>query len=269
MKRPLSPPARVRLIHPTQDRITEIEDAAMQQANAINISFCRSLGVQESFLQECSQGVVLEGANLAPPFDIANYPGLKAHATEAAVELERLTSLGKILWYPCGSAPKDLDVAPANIIIKSGKHRIVHDWSRLGLNQFLVIPPVNYGTMDGLISKLRANQFMAGLDFQDCFFALAYPLVVFATQSLANLVFSCFWPLGLAPHQVSTTVMLAKPFGQPSLLYQVSTPTHLWMTFASRTSIPLSPVRTKTAISFTSGSASSNVFLSRLDPNPS
>ena len=127
MKRTLSPPPRVRLIHPTRDRITEIEDAAMHQPNAINISFCRSLGVRDSFLEEWSQGVVLDGANLAPPFDIPNYPGLKTYATEAAAELDRLTTLGKIFWYPFGSEPHDLDVAPANIIIKSGKHRIVHD----------------------------------------------------------------------------------------------------------------------------------------------
>ena len=122
MKRTLSPPTRVRYVHPTRDRITDIEDTAMHQSNAINIGFCRSLGVREPFLDEWSQGVILEGANLAPPLDIPNYPGLLNHATEAAAELERLTSLGKIFWYPIGSAPHDLDVAPANIIIKSGKN---------------------------------------------------------------------------------------------------------------------------------------------------
>ena len=169
MKRALSPPTRVRLVHPTRDRLTDIEDAAMHQSNAINIDFCRTLGVGESYIEEWSNGVVLDGANLAPPFDIPNYPGLLAHATEAAAELERLTSLGKIYWYPRGSEPQDLDVAPANIIIKAGKHRIVHDWSKPCLNQFLVVPPVNYGTMDGFISRLKPRQYMAGLDFQDCF----------------------------------------------------------------------------------------------------
>ena len=169
MKRALSPPIRSRCIHPARDRITDIEDAVMDQSNSINIGFCRSLGVKESFLEEWSHGVVLEGANLAPPFDVPNYPGLLAHADEAAAELDRLTALGKIYWYPSGCAPQDLDIAPANIIIKAGKHRIVHDWSKPGLNQFLVVPPVNYGTMDGFISKLKPNQHMAGLDFQDCF----------------------------------------------------------------------------------------------------
>ena len=67
MKRALSPPTRSRCIHPTRDRITDIEDAIMDQSNSINIGFCRSLGVKESFLEEWSHGVVLEGANLAPP----------------------------------------------------------------------------------------------------------------------------------------------------------------------------------------------------------
>ena len=99
-----------------------------------------------------------------------DYPSVLQHPEEAAKELDRLTSDGRIFWYAEGDAPPDLDIGPTTLILKSERVRLVHDWTRVGLNQCLETPPTKFDTMDDFLDKLRPNAFMAGLDIRDCFY---------------------------------------------------------------------------------------------------
>ena len=153
----------------SDDGFLDMEEAAALEANTINAQACEILGVAESFASEWQTGVILEGADNAPSYFLDDYPNMRQHAEVAAEELDRFTKLHKIFWYPDGKFPSDLCVCPANIILKSSRARIVHDWSRVGLNRFLYKPDVHYGTMDDFLAKMRPRGYMAGLDFKDCF----------------------------------------------------------------------------------------------------
>ena len=147
----------------------DMEEAAAAEANPLNIQACELLGVGASFIDEWTEGVILEGAEHAEPYRMDDYPSLKNNSHLAAEEIDRLTSLQKIFWYPQGQAPADLCVCPANIILKGSRPRVVHDWTKAGLNQHLFIPDVNYGTMDSLLESVFPGCHIGGLDFQDCF----------------------------------------------------------------------------------------------------
>ena len=126
--------------------------------------------MQDAFVREWSEGVVLEGAQEATPFFLDDYPAYKQNADIAASELDRLTGRQKIFWYPEGVAPADLSVCPGNLVLNSSRPRVVQDWTKAGLNTHLTNPGVNYGTMDSFLELMHPRSFMAGLDFQDCFF---------------------------------------------------------------------------------------------------
>ena len=128
------------------------------------------MGVREPFLTEWAEGVTLEGAAGMEPFFFEDYPNLNENAEVAAQELDRLTSRQKIFWYPKGVTPTNLSVCPGNLILTGSRPRVVQDWTKAGLNQRLVIPDVNYGTMDSFLEHMKPRAYMAGLDFQDCFF---------------------------------------------------------------------------------------------------
>ena len=147
----------------------EMEEAAAAEANTINVQSCELLGVAESFILEWTTGVALEGANNAEPYFLEDYQNLKNNASIAAEEFDRLSALHKIFWYPDSRAPSDLCVCSANIVLKGSRPRVVHDWTKAGLNPHLFIPEVNYGTMDSLLGLVFPGCYMAGLDFQDCF----------------------------------------------------------------------------------------------------
>ena len=51
---------------------------------------------------------------------------------------------------------------------------MVHDWTKAGLNEVLVIPDMACDTLDMLINQLRPGCHVAGLDIKDCF--LHWPL---------------------------------------------------------------------------------------------
>ena len=157
---------------PPQDPsdLADSEELASDIANTINLRACRELGVSEAFLKEWGDGVILEGSQNAEPFFFDDYPTLKDNAAIAAKELDRLTEKQKIFWYPEGVAPPDLSVCPGNLILNGSRPRVVQDWTKAGLNKLLTNPEVNYGTMDSFLRLLRPKGFMAGLDFQDCFF---------------------------------------------------------------------------------------------------
>ena len=109
------------------------------------------------------------GAEDLDPFVFEDYPNLKNNAQEAAVELDRLTQCQNIFWFPIGSSPDNLSICPGNLILTGSRPRVVHDWTKAGLNQRLMVPDVHYGTMDSFLEKLKPRAYMAGLDFQDCF----------------------------------------------------------------------------------------------------
>ena len=141
----------------------------MPQPTWREFSWCKELGVAEPFLDEWFNGVFLEGADGMEPFYCDDYPNLKENAETAAKELDRLTERQRIFWYPKGATPPDLSVCPGNLILSGSRPRVVQDWTKVGFNQRLVIPEVNYGTLDSFIEHLKPRAFMAGLDFQDCF----------------------------------------------------------------------------------------------------
>ena len=98
---------------------------------------------------------------MAPSYDIPDYPSVREQPQLAALEIYRLTEEGRIFWYE-DEVPTDLDICPSTLIVKMERSRLVHDWTRAGLNEFLVNPPTAYDTIDVLISALRPNGFMLG-----------------------------------------------------------------------------------------------------------
>jgi hypothetical protein len=85
MKRPLPPPSN--------EEWEDMEDAAADLANTLSLRACKDLGVQDSFLDEWFNGVVLEGAENAVPFFLDDYPSLKDNAVIAgAVAKDLLVS---------------------------------------------------------------------------------------------------------------------------------------------------------------------------------
>ena len=83
-----------RTYHPfSEDRWSEIEDAAMEEANALDMKVCRALGVGESFITEWSQGVWLQGSESADHFFEDDYPNFKKYAVEAATELGQIQQI--------------------------------------------------------------------------------------------------------------------------------------------------------------------------------
>ena len=147
-----------------------MEEEASVMSNSISYHACVRLGVAPQFIDEWLNGVRLAGAEGMAPFHFDDYPTLKDNAEIAAKELDRLTLRQKIFWYPPGTAPTNLSVCPGNLILKGSRARVVQNWARAGLNQRFVIPEVNYGTMDSFLKLMKPRSFMAGLDFQDCFF---------------------------------------------------------------------------------------------------
>ncbi len=145
----------------------EYEEEALDQAKTLNISNCIKRGVQQAFIKEWSEGVILAGDTQAEPYFMEDCPNIRSNQV-AAEEMYRLASIRKILWYPGSSRPPNLDVCPAHIVF--GKRlRIVHDWTKAGLNRHLLQPPVDYGTMDSLVNLVSPGCHIAGMDVQDCF----------------------------------------------------------------------------------------------------
>ena len=132
------------------------ENIALRRANTLNIHLCRQMGASPDILQQWEFGVILEGHEGAPAFFMDDYPSVRDHPTEAALEMDRLTAEGRIHWY-VGDSPQDLDICPSNLITKSARLRLVHDWTRAGLNDCLVSPPSSPDTMDKLLGFLRPN----------------------------------------------------------------------------------------------------------------
>ena len=82
--------------------------------------------------------------------------------------------------------------------------RMVHDWTRAGLNEFLTIPDMASDTLDMLVNQLRPGCFVAGLDIRDCF--LHWPLHASCRHRLGvwhpwtgRLGVYLFLPPGLGP----------------------------------------------------------------------
>ena len=145
------------------------EEAAMQKNRIINMNMCRQRGVSEPVLAEWQSGVRLDGHEDAAHFDLDDYQSVKFGMERAAEEIDRLTSAGKIFWFEEDCVPDDLDVCPSSLIVRNARMRLVHDWTRAGLNQHLALPDTSFDTVDSLINALRPNCVIAGMDIMDCF----------------------------------------------------------------------------------------------------
>ena len=75
-------------------------------------------------------------------FNMMDYPRLTVNYDRAAEEVDRSTGIGKIHWYADSDVPPDLDICPSNLIVRSDRLRVVHDWSRAGMNGCLEVPGV-------------------------------------------------------------------------------------------------------------------------------
>ena len=149
--------------------LRDLEDAAMREGLSLDLDRCAELGVGEEFVIEWALGLALNGAERVAQFDRPDNASIKMHPDRAGEEFDRLASSHKILWYPVGEEPDDLCICPSSLIIRNARLRVVHDWSIVGLNIELDIPPVAFDNMDAFVAILRPGCFMAGLDIQDCF----------------------------------------------------------------------------------------------------
>ena len=141
----------------------------MQSQRTLNLHICRQRGVSEHFLQLWRDGIHLEGHERAEAFFLEDYNSVKYGADRAAEEVDRLTEEGKIFWFAPDEVPDDLDVCPTTLIVRNSRMRVVHDWTRAGLNEHLAIPDITFDTVDSWVNVLRPGCFMAGLDIKDCF----------------------------------------------------------------------------------------------------
>ena len=107
---------------------------------------------------------MLDGHDLAEHFNIPDYPSVRLQPDVAAAELDRLTKDGKIHWYEQGRVPSDLDIAPTTLILKSERSRLVHNWTKAGLNKHLSTPSSRSHTRDDLVQHLWKGCHIAGLD---------------------------------------------------------------------------------------------------------
>ena len=150
-------------------KLRALEDAAMRSNFSLRLDMCRTMGIDDETLSIWQAGHHLDGHEGAAHYDMGDYPSVRAHPREAAAELDRLTDEGKIYWYG-DHAPSDLDICPTTLILNNNRARLVHDWTRAGLNELLVNPRTQYHSMDDFLSHLMPGSFMAGLDIKDCFY---------------------------------------------------------------------------------------------------
>ena len=125
------------------DHVRLAENEAMTRNNTLNIEHARDCGIEADVLEEWFYGLELAGHETAPHYNIPDYPSVQSNPGEAAKELDRLTAAGKIYWYADDAVPADLDIGPTTLILKGSRARLVHDWTRAGLNQHLVAPATN------------------------------------------------------------------------------------------------------------------------------
>ena len=130
---------------------------------------CRTFGIDDELIEVWRHGVVLEGHELADTFNVPDYPSVLSQPDVAAAELDRLTQEGKIHWFEPQRVPSDLNIAPTTLILKGDRSRLVHDWTKAGLNQHLTTPSSLSDNMDDLIKLLWKHCHIAGLDIKDCF----------------------------------------------------------------------------------------------------
>ena len=193
----------------------EAEEAAMQANRTLNLEVCERAGVRPEFLRQWREGIRLPGAEHAPRFFMQDYPSVQLHFDRAAEEVERLTAAGKIYWYPADDVPDDVDVGPSTLIIKNSRMRLVHDWTRAGLNECLELPAMASDTLDLLINNLRPLCHVAGLDIRDCF--LHWPLHASCRRKLGvrhpwtgKIGVYLFLPPGLGPAPAINDVHVAE-----------------------------------------------------------
>ena len=105
----------------------DAEEAATQRNRTLRLERCQRAGVRSEFIEQWTHGIILEGHEEAPRYNMPDYPSVVHHFDRAAEELERLSEAGKIYWYPRGEEPEDLDVGPSTLIIKNSRMRMVHD----------------------------------------------------------------------------------------------------------------------------------------------
>ena len=151
------------------DILRQEEDASLVKHSAINFERCRAYGIDDELTTLWRDGIILEGHELADPFNVPDNPSVLSQPETAAAELDRLAAEGKIHWYERHRVPSDLDIAPTTLILKGERSRLGHGWTKAGLNQHLTTPPSRSNTMGDLIQHVWESCHIAGLDIKDCF----------------------------------------------------------------------------------------------------
>ena len=75
----------------------EAEEAAMRRNRTLMLERCAQLGVQDAFLHEWSEGVILEGHLDAPRYNLPDYLSVTTAFDRATEEIDRLTADGSTL----------------------------------------------------------------------------------------------------------------------------------------------------------------------------
>ena len=136
-----------------RDKWRDREDAQALRGLTLRYERCEEAGVDPAKLREWFGGIVLHLAPEVGAYWAEDYASVLQNPVEAAEEMDRLAKEHKLMWYDLSDHPPDLDVVPSSIIILPKRNRSVHDWTAVGVNQNMYIPPVAYGSLDLHVSK--------------------------------------------------------------------------------------------------------------------
>ena len=116
------------------------------------------------------RGVEFELLGEPPRVILEDYPYVRGWPEVAATDLDPLSAMGEIRWYPLGRHPPDLRPSPSHLIAKLDDARAVHDWpdAAYGPDDSLVNPSAEYGDVGGLPQLLTPVALMAEWDSHGC-----------------------------------------------------------------------------------------------------
>ena len=137
------------------------EDRMAAAGDSLCLRVSTDAGVGGGSVKLWFQVVELELRGEPPLVMLEDYPSARDRPEGAATELDRLSDLGRIHWYPQGCRPPDLRVYPPELIVKPDKTRPVHDRPDRAycLNSLFVNPPAESGDMDGFLRMLTPRLF--------------------------------------------------------------------------------------------------------------
>ena len=141
-----------------RDLCWALEDRAAAAGYSPSFRSRIDAGVGDSYLELRFQGVSLDLFESPPRVASEDHPSVRARTESAAAELDRLTAMSEITWYPRSCHPPDPRICTSQLIVKPDKVRVVHDWSNpaYGLNGMPVNPPVESVHLSPLFAPVES-----------------------------------------------------------------------------------------------------------------